>query len=200
MTDPAVEIPDVLLTSIQDGVVAERTRMCYVSEIFSFLNWCRLNEPTVLTEHGERIMSGFILGSPVDCSVQKVFNKNKKEFDDYLREASSCPVFYEDVLTPEVYMNYCRGLRNKKTRLYLGKSTIGVKRSAIFHLFRLQNGAGYNEAFKLGLNNLFRGFFRVLTSRRTSSRLIVEDGGTQSQSKWNQVSLFFFFFLHNVFF
>jgi hypothetical protein len=182
------ELPDVLLASIQDGVVSERTRMCFVKEIFCFLHWCCLNSPAVLTDFGDKCMSGYWLDSPVDCKVNVIFTKNKNEFDDLLRDAGRVPVFKEDILTPEIYMDYCRGLRNKKTRLYLGKSTIGVKRSAIFHLFRLQNGAGYNESFKLGLNNLFRGFFRVLTSRRTTSRLIVDDGAAASQSKWNQVN------------
>jgi hypothetical protein len=122
--------------------------MCYVLEIFSFLNWCRLNAPTILSVHGEGIMLGYVLGSPAECKVQQICLKNKLHFDNELRNAGTNPVFHEHVLAPEVYMDYCRGHRNQKTRLYLGKSTIGVKRSSIFHLFRLQNGAGYNEAFK----------------------------------------------------
>jgi hypothetical protein len=139
-------LPDALLTSIQDGVVAERTRMCYVSKIFCFLYWCCLNAPNVLTVYGESTIMAYVLGCPVDCKVQQIFSRNKQEFDDVLHEARTENVFNEEILTPELYMDYCRGLCNNKTLLHLGKSTIGVKCSAIFHLFPLQNGAGYSEA------------------------------------------------------
>jgi hypothetical protein len=91
-------------------------------------------------------------------------------------------------------MKYCRSLRNKKCRLYLGKATIGVKRSALFHLYRLHNGAGYSDEFKQGLNNLFCGFFRVLTSQRPTG-LPVGEEGAEVLPKWNQVRFFLNIFI-----
>jgi hypothetical protein len=69
-----------------------------------------------------------------------------------------------DEITPELYINYSRQLRNIKSCSYLGKSTIKVKRSTLFHLFCLHNGEGYNRGFNQSLDLLFCGLFRVLTN------------------------------------
>jgi hypothetical protein len=190
-----VELPDVLLTSIRDGVVSDRTRLCYVNEIFSFLLWLRLNEPSALTTYGLSTLDTYVINSPLNATNKQIFSKNKVSFGNVLRECSTAAVLELDVLSPDIYMNYCRSLRNKKSRLYLGMSTIGVKRLALFHLYRLHNGAGYPEKFKLGLNNLFRGFFRVLTSRRPVGVIVGEDGPEVVLPKWNQVCVQSIFFL-----
>jgi hypothetical protein len=93
-------------------------------------------------------------------------------------------------------MRYATTLRNKRTRNYLGKSTLYVKRSALFHLFRVHNGSGYSVGFGQQLSNLFRGFFRVLISRQPG---VKGEGGNKDQPKWNSVSLIllFFFYVHN---
>lgn len=102
-----------------------------------------------------------------------------------LREAREKPVFDSLSLTPDTYMNYLRSLRNQKIRLYLGKLTTGVKWSALFHLFRLHNGAGYPDALKLALHNLFCGLFRVLTTCRTIATSMMQDGIEVAVHKWN---------------
>jgi hypothetical protein len=186
------ELPDVLLTSIRDGVVSEKTRICYISEIFNFLFWVRQNEQAILTDDGKEAMNEYVSAVPEGATSKQVYTKCKRKFDDLLRDAQNKPVFDVVALTPDTYMNYLRSLRNQKNRLYLGKSTIGVKRSALFHLYRLHNGAGYPDGFKLSLNNLCRGFFRVLTSRRTAASTIVQDGVEVAVPKWNQVSFFVF--------
>jgi hypothetical protein len=141
------------------------------------------------------ILNTYVAESPINASNKQLFTKHRVSFSNVLRDCTTSAVIELEVLSPEIYMNYCRSLRNKKSRLYLGKSTIGVKRSALFHLYRLHNGAGYPEKFKLGLNNLFRGFFRVLTSRRPAGSIGGEEGGETVVPKWNQVSFCCLIFL-----
>jgi hypothetical protein len=107
--------------------------------------------------------------------------------------------FFEDLLTAVIYIDYLRGQRNIRTRNILSKSAYGVKRAALFHMFRLQNGAGYPDTFKNSLNNLLRGFFRVLTKRKTTARAVLReqlvdgeivDNPNNILSTWNQVIFF----------
>jgi hypothetical protein len=201
LPDVVQELPDVLLAAIRDGVVSDRTRACYLKENFYFLLWLRNTEPTCLTAFGLNVINGFVSNAPAGLSDRQFYARNRAAFQDVVRSCDTTPILVVDVLSPEVYMNYCHSLRNIRTRQYLGKSTIGVKRAALYHLFRLHNGSGYSSAFNLTLNNLFRGFYRVLTSRRSivSETIIGKDNEPPSTRsiilpKWNQVKLFFLFF------
>jgi hypothetical protein len=69
-------------------------------------------------------------------------------------------------------------------------------------------GSGYPDPFKNALNNLLRGFFRVLTSRKSTAKQQIREqqlGGeivtnaNNVLSQWNQVSFFFLFFFTNFF-
>jgi hypothetical protein len=195
--DANFEVPDVLLTAIVDGVVSERTRKVYVAESFNFLKWLKLNEPTSLTEYGLNKMIGYLEGEKNDVTERQLYTRCRADFDELLRGCDYAPIINIANLTPEIYINYCRQLRNKRTRQYLGRSTIGVKRAALFHLYRLHNGAGYSDAFNSTLNNLFRGLFRVLISRGAGQVVIDKNGKKEKVlPKWNQVSFFFLnFFL-----
>jgi hypothetical protein len=196
--DPGVEdyiVPDVLLTAIRDGVVAERTRKVYAAESFSFLKWLRKEEPTALSPYGLGRMNKFIDDAPVGINDRKLYTLSRVGFDELLRGCDIAPILDFDNLTPEVYINYVRQLLNKKTGHYLGKSSIGGKRASLFHLYRLHNGAGYSDAFNNTLNNLFRGLFRVLATRSGSQQTVVVKDGVatmgQQLPKWNQVNIIF---------
>jgi hypothetical protein len=191
------EVPDVHLVAIRDGVVSTSTCDTYVKEIFTFLLWCRLEEPEVLTEWGLRKLNEFVLEPPQELTARILFPLIRARFDDLLRNADSAPVVKLEEITPDLYMNYSRQLRNSKTRSYLGKSTIQVKRSALFHLFRLHNGEGYNEGFKQSLNILFRGLFRVLTNRVPGMKVPAvgndnNDNPDRVYTRWNMVRNFCF--------
>jgi hypothetical protein len=189
------ELPDVLLTQIRDGIVSERTRSCYLKENFQFMVWLQNESPTSLTEYGLRRMNAMFDETPVGLSARQFFSRNRSAFDDLTRGCGYQAIIAVEELTPEIYMDYCRSLRNLWTRNYLGKSTIGVKRAALYHLYRLHNGSGYSSEFNLTLNNLFRGFYRVLTSRRgiiTENIIGKDDVATTTTRnvvlpKWNQV-------------
>jgi hypothetical protein len=96
----------------------------------------------------------------------KLYGKIKGRFQLQLRGCDVVPLIVEGSLSANTYIHYIRTLRNKRTGNYLSRSAYGVKRSALFHLYRLHNGNGYPEAFKLRLSNLFKGFYRVMVQRR----------------------------------
>jgi hypothetical protein len=206
--DAAAESPEVLLSSIRDSIVSDRTRCSYTAEIFCILFWLRYNQGQVLTPHGTSVMDSKIELYP-DMDAKALYRRFKGRFNEQLREANLNNLFFEDLFTADIYMDYLRGQRNMRTRAYLSKSAYGVKRAALYHLFQLQNGSGYSDVFKLALNNLLRGFFRVLTSRKGDARQQIQAqllGGEQIQnpnvilSQWNQVIFFCFFNLFITFF
>jgi hypothetical protein len=162
------ELPDVQLAAIRDGVVSDRTRACYLKENFYFLIWLRTEQPTSMTAFGLNRITAMVSNAPVGTTDRQFFAHNRAAFDELTRGSDMAPIIDVDVLTPAIYMDYCRSLRNQRTRSYLGKSTMGVKRAALYHLYRLHNGSGYTHDFNLTLNNLFCGFYCVLTSRRTT--------------------------------
>jgi hypothetical protein len=91
-------------------------------------------------------------------------------------------------------MSYLKNQRNIWNRTYLSKSAYQVKRAALFHFFRCQNGSGYPDPFRATLNNYLKGFFRVLVNRKSVAVQQIRDGGTDNDflvmSHWNQVSFF----------
>jgi hypothetical protein len=163
--DEDIELPDIELGEIRDGVVSERTMVSYVAEIFNFFVWVRFHQPDVLTEACKNILALYEDEFP-DVQPNKLYAKVKGRFQLQLRGSDTVPLIVEGALSANTYMNYIRTLRNKKTGNYLSRSAYGVKRSALFHLYRLHNGNGYPEAFKLKLSNLFKGFYRVMVQRR----------------------------------
>jgi hypothetical protein len=192
------ELPDVQLAAIRDGVVSDRTRACYLKENFYFLLWLRNAQPTCMTAFGMQRITAMVSNAPIGISDRQFFAHNRAAFDELTRGCDMAPIIEVDTVTPGIYMDYCRSLRNQRTRSYLGKSTMGVKRAALYHLYRLHNGSGYTHDFNLTLNNLFRGFYRVLTSRRAtvSTNVIGKDEVPRTRCvvlpRWNQVFIGFF--------
>ena len=86
----------------------------------------------------------------------------KNLFKTELRGAITNAVVVLDEITPEVFMDYILGLRHGRFGRHLSKSAYGNRRASLFHLFRLHNNTGFSEAYKMELNNLFRGFYRAL--------------------------------------
>jgi hypothetical protein len=165
---PRFELPDVGLDAIQDGVVADRTRQCYTSENFVFLHYLRANKPSALTQDGLLLLYEIEQSVP-GGSTRAMLTRNRAVFEEALRNAGDVPLIVEDEITPRLYMEYIAGLRNNRSRGYLSASAYGVKRSALFHLYRAHNGRGFSDQFRMQLANLFRGFFRVLVQRRRQS-------------------------------
>jgi hypothetical protein len=161
--EEGVELPDVQLAAIRDGVVSDSTRSSYIVEIYKFMVWLKQNEPHTLTSTAINLLDRVRAPEAVEG---RLFVRNRNEFESALRLADTEPLIVEDLITPEMYIDYCRSLRHSRNRTMLSRSAYGVKRSALFHLYRLHNGNGYSDAFRNRLSNYFRGFFRVLTQRR----------------------------------
>jgi hypothetical protein len=155
--------PDVLMDSIKDGVVSKSTLACYIAEIFSLLSWMKEHNPTVLTTHGYFCIESYQEQSP-GLNTKILFQKYKTQFHGELRNARTIPLFEEDLLTADLYMDYLS--RQRHTRAFLSKLAYGVKKACAFHLFRLHNGSGFPPVFNSNITNLLKGFFRVLTARK----------------------------------
>jgi hypothetical protein len=85
--DAAAEPPDVLLASIRDSIVSDRTRSCYTSEIFCILFWLRNNQAHVLTEEG-RLMIDCKKEENKDLSARQLYKKVREKVLDDLRSAN----------------------------------------------------------------------------------------------------------------
>jgi hypothetical protein len=162
-------LPDVGLGEIRDGIVSESTQRSYVPEAFHLMCWLRRYEPHVLTEEACRMFLEYEerAGMKVTDNATKVLGKNRDKFIVAMRGCETQPLINEELLTPDIYIDYARTLRKKKQpNQMIGKQAYGVKRAALFHLFRLHNGHGYSHAYCLRLTNLFKGLNRALVNRR----------------------------------
>ena len=147
--------------SLRHGIIAESTTTGYAGEVFSFLTWTQTHQPTWLTDHATSVLESLSLST----ADQRVRAKNKSIRDtisQLMREAHQQPILHLDRLTPMGYMHYIASLRHKTTHGYLSKSSYGTKRSALRHLFRLQNQLGFPANFSIELGNLYRGLHRKI--------------------------------------
>jgi hypothetical protein len=149
--------PDVQLNSIQDSVVSDPTRSCYICEIICIVFWLYHNHSDVLTAIANTFMCDGVGQSP-EMLQKGLYKKYKNEFQGLLRSAHVAPLFVEVKFSADMYMDYLRQQRICSCA-YLSKSASGLKSVVLFHFFRLQNRTGYPDTFKMSLNNLLRGFF-----------------------------------------
>jgi hypothetical protein len=160
---------DIEIGEIRDSIVLESTQKSYIAEIFNLMIWLRHNAPNVLKEAAEKLFSEFEAkaGGVSNIPTSKLYTMNKKEFIIAVRECDVRPLIIENNLTVEVYVDYARTLRKKnKPMEMLGKGAYGVRRAALFHLFRCHNGNGYSHTYGTRMTNMFRGLYRVLVNRR----------------------------------
>jgi hypothetical protein len=160
---------EIGLGEIRDGIVSESTQKSYLPELFYLLMWLRVYESDVLTTYAHNMFNEFEKKAGEEKKMSKILAKNRNEFVVAIRHADVNPLIYE-----EVYMDYARQLRKKRQpNKTLGKQAYGVKRAALFHLFRAHNGDGYSHAYCLKLTNYFKGLNRVLVNRRRDRAVAV---------------------------
>ena len=147
--------------SLRHGIIAESTTTGYAGEVFSFLSWVLTHQPTWLTEHATNTLQS-LAASTADLRVRAKNKAIRQAISQLMREAHQQPILHLDQLTPMGYMHYIASLRHKKTHGYLSKSSYGTKRSALRHLFRLQNQLGFPANFGIELGNLYRGLHRKI--------------------------------------
>lgn len=154
-----------LLNNIRDAIVCGSTQRSYVLDLKHFLRWTRVERPEWLTPYGAEQLG--LLDQPGENEGGRAFrNRMKVAFTSLLRDAFENPLVRMDLITPAGFMGYISGLRNQNTGQMLSKSLYGNKRSALFHLFRLQNKVGLTEEFNMELGNLYRGFNRIRAQDR----------------------------------
>lgn len=169
------------MATVDDGIVAENTGKAYMGEIISFFNWCMMNEANGwLSEYGKAALSSLqVRGERESHRLHKY--RIRHTMKSLLRECSTHPMINIDAVTPRGFMEYLLTLRHSSTGGYLSKSSYGNKRAALFHLFRLHNGMGYRDGFRLELANLFKGFYRNIVKIRHEEELHQNKGGQYNE-------------------
>jgi hypothetical protein len=154
-----------LLNNIRDAIIGGSTQRSYVLDLKHFLSWVRVERPDWLTPYGAAQLG--LLDEPGANEGARAFRaRTKVKFTSLLRNAFDNPLVRLDRISPADFMGYISGLRNQNSGRMLSKSSYGNKRSALFHLFHLQNKAGFTEEFNLELGNLYRGFNRIRAQDR----------------------------------
>ena len=204
--DDVGRIPDIEIGAIRDAIVSENTQNSYIPEIFRVMMWLRKYEPQVLTDEGKQLLDTFEAKmTEPNQSATKILNKNRNEFILAVRSCDVRPLIHEDLLTPEVYIDYARTIRKvRDPNKMLSKMGYGVKRAALYHFFRCHNGNGYPYQYCKKLTNLFKGFNRVIVTRRRD-QAIANVNNTNSSNQQNTTAtapnlsafskFFFYFFL-----
>jgi hypothetical protein len=173
------EQPHIGMESIRDSVVSKRTLACYMAEIFSLLYWLKENKPPVLTTHGYFCLEQYAEGSP-SLNPKLLYLKYKKQFHEELRCANVNPLFLEELLTADLYMDYLSRQRHSRSGAFLSKSAYGVKKAGAFHLFRLHNGSSFPPVFNANITNLLRGFYRLLAARKGAAKARVRESNVKA--------------------
>ena len=168
--------PNISLDQIRDRIVSPNTLKTYLVDVFALLFWLLDERIECLTEHGITILTEYRSSSPEDCPVRVLFRQNKEAFIQHLREAEQTAVIRLDVLTPLIFMDHIRQIRNVKTGNFLSKSAYGNRRAGLFHLYCLHNKIGLEPNFSSELTLLFRGFFSNLAAMVGEQQPEVEMG------------------------
>jgi hypothetical protein len=150
-------IPNISLETVRDGVVAKKTNDQYVCHIFLLMFHFLEHAPHCLTEHSRFFLNTYRSNYPT-LTPSRLQSRVKNLFKTELRGAITNAVVVLDEITLDVFMDYILGLRHGRFDRHLSKSAYGNRRASLFHLFRLHNNTGFTEAYKMELNNLFRGF------------------------------------------
>ena len=151
----------VTLDEVVDGIVSSNTFDGYVGEILNYLSWCYDHETDLLTDYGKSVVMNLKIRRE-DESLRAFKIRRKKDLKVLLHSCCDHAIIEVEHLQPKRYMEYILQLRHSSNGHYLSKSAYGNRRSALFHLVRLHNNIGFDNLFRIELNNLFRGFFRKL--------------------------------------
>ena len=136
-----------------------------MSDLQQLLLWIQVNQNEWLTEYGNEQLAHIFVRHEDERSRQYRARVNRL-FSDLLRDAPIHPIVHLDRFGPARYIDFILTLHRARNNVFLSKSSYGNKRAALFHLFRLHNRTGFNEAFKAELTNLFKGLYRQVAQNR----------------------------------
>ena len=170
-----VVTPKLDLETLKRGVVAPSTQKSYQSSLNSFFQWSFDNKPSWLTELGKETVER--LREVLDENVGK---RDRQRLHSSILEGALDGVLEHqsalvnlDLITADEYMKYLITLEkevpdpddpSKKKMVPLSKSAYGSHRAALYHLFRMHNGIGYDMNFSKRLKALFQSHKRWLSA------------------------------------
>jgi hypothetical protein len=172
-----MNLPEITLDDIRDRVISRNTNKTYLVDNFHFIIWLSRNNIECLTDHGVAMLTEFRAAVPNGSSDKVLLRRNKEEYLHYLRNAEDNHIIHLDRVTPRIFIDFVRLIRNMRNNAYLSRSAYGNRRAALFHLFRLHNKIGFSTEFGLELKTLLRGFFSTLAAMTGHARLVNNVGG-----------------------
>ena len=174
--EAAFRLPSVSIQEMHAGIISKNTRDGYATYMKQFFIYCRDNQPDWLTPHCLNASSQ--LDATVGDERPKARNRRiKLLMESLLDNIGTHPLLNLQLVTPEGFMGHIRLLRRKKkdgTEAYLSTNSYYGHRSALFHLFRCHNKLGFEPMFNTELGNLFTGFIRSITKRKTAKEAASE--------------------------
>jgi hypothetical protein len=107
---------------------------------------------------------------------------NRKDFVNAVRGCDVRPLIREELLSPEVYIDYAKTIRKvRDPNKMLSKMGYGVKRAALYHFFRCHNGNGYPFQYCKKLTNLFKGFNQVIVTQKRDAAVAAANPNNPDQ-------------------
>jgi len=151
----------ITIENMRDGIVSKDTLRKYGYDIRAFLEYCKVHEPTFVTERCKGLVGRMEKGAH---ETKKAFVERRDgSFSSALRHASTLPLLEVSNITAEGFVGYMSWLSNISSgERRVSKSAYRGKRSAFFHLFRLHNGCGVPPKLSQEIGNLLIGFFRLV--------------------------------------
>ena len=174
--EAAFQLPSVSIQEMHAGIISKNTRDGYATYMKQFFIYCRDNQPDWLTPHC--LNASNQLDSTVGDERPQARNRRiKLLMESLLDNIGTHPLLNLQLVTPEGFMGHIRLLRRKKkdgSEAYLSTNSYYGHRSALFHLFRCHNKIGFEPMFNTELGNLFTGFIRSITKRKTAKEAASE--------------------------
>ena len=165
--------PKLDLEQLKKGVVAPSTMKSYQGCLNAFFHWCYDNRPQWLTALGKVLVEK--LREPGQANegkrdLQKRRTSTLEAALSAIHEQAALVNLH--LISADEYMEYLLTLEkqvpdpddaSKKKSAPLSKSAYGAHRAALYHLFRMHNGIGYDMNFSKRLKTLFQSHKRWLS-------------------------------------
>jgi hypothetical protein len=108
---------EITLSDIRDSVVAPSTGKKYAWDIFAFMQWCRNNDPTLLTEYGAEELAA--LQRQDGERVKQYTTRVRQRLVILLRNCHVQPIVNLGLITPEKLIQFILSLRKQKRGKFL---------------------------------------------------------------------------------
>jgi hypothetical protein len=138
---------DVTVETCRDNIISENTLKTYVGDLIHLFKWAIPTHPNWFTQYGRRSVDEAFL----QREGERNFDFRARRLNSMIlliRNAGTNPILHMTRVYASDYMHYLVKVKQKSDNTnFLSPSSYGNKRSALFHLFRVHNRAGYSEEF-----------------------------------------------------